>query len=251
MHSKTLTSERHPVIIPSEFRRPAFTKFGDSLSSAWSISANLGDDGHTVRQSCDPSVPFRFPISFFGQTNRWQLVANARYLLCAAKHPFLALGKEFLNTISGYPSVRFPTGSGRWTGCLRLNFMPSHARDETSTSSTPTLQHRSRNTSKIGPSFSFIAPSPSGVVNALHGLDRIGDKLCELIETSAGSVGDWETDTRSFDGLYREACGWNQGLYEFFNVLWVKWVEGVHIAKRLGGFRKTFGKVRRGIRRKL
>jgi hypothetical protein len=131
MHSKTLTSERHPVIIPSEFRRPAFTKFGDSLSSAWSISANLGDDGHTVRQSCDPSVPFRFPISFFGQTNRWQLVANARYLLCAAKHPFLALGKEFLNTISGYPSVRFPTGSGRWTGCLRLNFMPSHARDET------------------------------------------------------------------------------------------------------------------------
>jgi hypothetical protein len=75
-------------------------------------------------------------------------------------------------------------------------------------------------------------------VNALHGLDRIGDKLCEPIETSAGSVGDWETDTRSFDGLYREDCGWNQRLYEFFNVLWVKWVEGVAYCKAIGRVQK-------------
>jgi len=236
-YSKTLTSERYPVSIPSQFRRPAFTKFGDDLPPEWSMSANLGEDVHAVRHSCDPSQPFRFPIPILEEPNRRQPVINARYLHCITKHAFLKLGKEFLNTTSGCPSVQLLTTSGRWAGCLRLNFIPSHARDETSTPSTPTLKHRSRDTSKALPSFAFTTPSPSEVAGALFDPDRIENELCELIEISAGSVENWEIDARSFDEWYQD-CVWVKGLYEFVNVLWVTRVEGVAYRKALGRIRK-------------
>jgi hypothetical protein len=102
----------------------------------------------------------------------------------------------------------------------------------------PTLKHRSRNTSKALPSFSFTTLSPSEVADALYDPDRVGHELCELIEISAGSVEDWEIDARSFDEWYQEDCSWSQGLYEFVNVLWVKWVEGVAYRKALGRVRK-------------
>jgi hypothetical protein len=236
--SKTLESERYPINIPSQFRRPAFTQSGDSLPAGWSMSADLGEDGQAVRHSCDPSTPFRYPIPILDETTRRQPVINARYLHCTTKHAFLALGKEFLNTTSGCPSLQLLTVSGQWAGCLRLNFIPSHARDETSQSSTPTLKHRSRDTSKALPSFSFTTPLPSEVADALYDPDRMRDESCELIEISAGSVENWEIDARSFDEWYQEDCGWSQGLYEFVNVLWITRMKGVAYRKALGRVRK-------------
>jgi hypothetical protein len=188
--SKTLTSERYPIIIPAQFRGPAFTKSGDSLPPAWAMSANLGEDVHAVCHACDQSVPFRFPIPILDDTIRRQPVIKARYLHCITKHTFLVIGEEFRNTTSGCPSVKLLTASGHWAGCLRLNFIPSHARDETSTSSVPALKHQPRDTSKALPSFSFTTPSPSEVADALYDPDRIGKELCELNEVSAGSVED-------------------------------------------------------------
>lgn len=237
-YSKTLTSERSLITMPLQFRRPAFTKPGDSLPPGWTLSTSLGEDGNAVRHSCDPSVPFRFPIPILDQTSRRQPVVNARFLHCITKHAFLTLGKEFLNTTSGCPSIQLLTDSGRWAGCLRLNFIPSHARDETSTSSAPALKHRSRDTSKALPSFSFTTPLHTEVADALYDPARMGDELCELIEISAGSVEDWEIDARNFDEWYQEDCGWKQGLYEFVNVLWVRRVEGVAYRKALGRVRK-------------
>lgn len=237
-YSKTLTSERYPIDIPSQFRRPVFTRSGDNLPPEWSISANLGEDCQLVRHSCDPSVSFRFPIPILDGTDGRQLVISARYLPCTTKHAFLAIGKEFLNITSGCPSVQLLTSSGGWAGCLRLNFIPLHARDETSTSSTPALKHRSRDTSKALPSFAFTTPSPSEVVDALFDPDQTENELCELIEISAGSVENWEIDARSFDEWYQEDCDWSQGLYEFVNVLWVSRVEGVAYRKALGRVRK-------------
>jgi len=236
-YSRTLTSEKYPVNIPSQFRRPAFTTSGDNLPPEWSMSADLGEDGQAVRHSCDPSVSFRYPIPILDKTDRRQPVINARYLHCITRHAFLLLGKEFLNTTSGCPSVQLLTMSGRWAGCLRLNFIPSHARDETSSTSTPTLKHRSRDASKALPSFAFTTPSPSEVADALFDPDRIQNELCELIEISAGSVENWEIDARSLDEWYQD-YGWIDGLYEFVNVLWVTRVEGIAYRKALGRIRK-------------
>ena len=210
---------------------------GEGLPPEWSISANLGEDGQAVKHSCDPSASFRYPISILDQKDRRQPVTNARYLHCTTRHAFLALGKEFLNTSSGCPSVQLLTTSGRWAGCLRLNFIPSHARDETSSTSTPTLKHRSRDASKALPSFAFTTPSPSEVADALFDPDRIQNELCELIEISAGSVENWEIDARSLDEWYQD-YGWIDGLYEFVNVLWVTRVEGIAYRKALGRIRK-------------
>lgn len=59
---------------------------------------------------------------------------------------------------------------------------------------------------------------------------------CELIELSAGSVQNQSIEKISIDEWDRPHCPRLQGLYEFYNVMWIKRKEGV-------GYRKAVGRV--------
>ena len=67
--------------------------------------------------------------------------------------------------------------------------------------------------------------------------------LCELVEISAGSVEDQPIEETSFDEWNRPGCPRREGLYEFVNVIWIEWVDGV-------AYRKALGRVRKKIWRK-
>jgi len=45
---------------------------------------------------------------------------------------------------------------------------------------------------------------------------------CELIEISSGEVYNQKTEAVSFDEWYRPGCPRNEGVYEFYNVLWIE-----------------------------
>ncbi|CAI6341255.1 unnamed protein product [Periconia digitata] len=62
----------------------------------------------------------------------------------------------------------------------------------------------------------------------------------QLVEISAGSVRDQDIEEQSFDEWQQEGCPRRDGIYEFVNVLWVDWKEGV-------AYRKVLGRVEKGV----
>jgi hypothetical protein len=57
---------------------------------------------------------------------------------------------------------------------------------------------------------------------------------CSLIELSFGSVHSQATEGVSFDEWNRPDCPRKDGVYEFYDVLWVKKIGGVSYRKALG-----------------
>ena len=62
---------------------------------------------------------------------------------------------------------------------------------------------------------------------------------CEVVEISAGEVQDQDVEMKSFDEWHHHQCPRRKGLYEFYNVLWVEWVDGVAYRKCLGRVEKS------------
>jgi hypothetical protein len=200
VYMESLTSERQAIVLPPQFARPSFAKVGDSMPPGWAISAE--NRGGVVYRSCDPTAPFRFPIPVVGVEAPCQPVVSARYLHCKTRRAFLILGKEFKSKASNCPAVQLTAPSGRWAGILRLNCFPYECKD------------------------------------LLEEHYREEEGRCELIEISAGSVEDRSVDAPSFDEWDEPECGRSDGLYEFINVLWIEWVEGIAYRKALGRVKK-------------
>ncbi|KAF2259901.1 HET-domain-containing protein [Lojkania enalia] len=62
----------------------------------------------------------------------------------------------------------------------------------------------------------------------------------ELVEISAGSVDNQNIEKQSIDEWHRPQCPRHSGLYEFYNVLWVEWIDRV-------AYRKALGRVEKGV----
>lgn len=64
-------------------------------------------------------------------------------------------------------------------------------------------------------------------------------KRVELVEISAGSTTNQAMGEESFDEWNSPECPRHTGVYEFYNVLWVEWEEGVAYRKALGRVEKS------------
>ena len=58
-------------------------------------------------------------------------------------------------------------------------------------------------------------------------------------EISAGSVKNSEIEKKTFDEWDQPQCPIRDGDYEFYNVLWIEWVDGIAYRKALGRVEKT------------
>lgn len=63
--------------------------------------------------------------------------------------------------------------------------------------------------------------------------------ILELVEISAGSVENKEPEKVCFDEWDRAHCPRHYGTYEFYNVLWIEWTNGVAFRKALGRVEKS------------
>ncbi|KAN0117711.1 HET domain containing protein [Hyaloscypha variabilis] len=76
-------------------------------------------------------------------------------------------------------------------------------------------------------------------ISFLSNFEGEGSK-CSLVELSSGSVYDQKTEAVSFDEWYRPECPRYDGVYEFYNVLWVE--DGGRVV-----YRKALGRVMKSI----
>jgi hypothetical protein len=75
--------------------------------------------------------------------------------------------------------------------------------------------------------------------NQLEENSILKGEVCDLLEISAGSVRDQESDAVSFDEWFLEECPRRSGHYDFINVLWVEWTAGIAYRKAAGRVGKT------------
>ena len=206
-YSISRTSPHKEIYIHAQFLHPVFNPTSEPLPHGWSSRADPSrSDQVLYYHSSDPSHPFRYPIPIRDQHIAHIPPISARYLHCTTAHAFLKLGSAYQSIASDCPAVELMAEDGRWAGVLRLNCMP----------------------------WDFAV-----LIEEVKTKNR---GLVELIEISAGSVDSPTLEEKSFDEWNREGCPRQKGPYEFFNVLWVEWVDRVAYRKTLEGLRKTFGK---------
>ncbi|KAF2252022.1 HET-domain-containing protein [Trematosphaeria pertusa] len=204
-YSLDRTSARKEVQIRSEFARPIFGNTLAPLPSGWSAVANPnGPDRVLFHHHCDPSHPFRYPIPIRNQYLAHIPPISARFLHCTTRHALLKAGPTYQTLASSCPAIELLSEEERWVGVLRLNCIPSDFED---------------------------------LIEAIR--TEHGGRL-ELIEISAGAVENQPIEEKSFDEWNREGCPRHKGLYEFINVLWIEWVDGI-------AYRKALGRVEKGV----
>jgi hypothetical protein len=79
------------------------------------------------------------------------------------------------------------------------------------------------------------------VEDTIERADERSGQLVEVIEISAGSVKDREAEKQSFDEWEWGGClesRLSRKVYEFYNVLWISWEDGVAYRKALGRVEK-------------
>ncbi|KAH7378694.1 heterokaryon incompatibility protein-domain-containing protein [Pyrenochaeta sp. MPI-SDFR-AT-0127] len=172
----------------------------DHESDALPTGWSKSDQGQYYHVRC-LDEPFRYPIPIRDPYIAHTPPISARYLHCVTKRATLTTGGTFTSSASQCTVIDlFIPTSGAWAGVLRLNQTMEDA----------------------------------------NGLLPCQDM--ELIEISMGRVENNAAEQRSFDEWMRGSWpdGEGEGTYEFYNVLWIEWIEGV-------AYRKACGRVERGV----
>ncbi|KAF2831531.1 HET-domain-containing protein [Ophiobolus disseminans] len=206
-YSDNLTSKRQMVKVARECAQPDFTMPRKNLVQGWSY-ASTADGKHPklVLHSSGPTQPFRYPIPICDPQSSPQPVVSARYLHCVTNRGFLKLGKTISrrsNRSTRCPAVELRSTFSKWAGVLRLS-----------------CRHED-------------------VYEIVKRQNRHDRGLVELIEISAGSVKNQDIEEVSFDEWNIASCPRHNGLYEFVNVLWIEWRDGVAYRRALGRVKKS------------
>jgi hypothetical protein len=134
---------------------------------------------------------------------------RSRYLFTVTRRTHLQTGEIFHSRTSRCASVDL-LYDGKWAGVLRLNSRPEGAEQVLLDSLGPITND-------------IVADCPPTHVRPV-----------ELVEISAGSVEYLDSERKSFDEWYRPGFPGQEGLYEFYNVMWVERNNGIVYRKALG-----------------
>ena len=159
-------------------------------------------NGRLFYHASAPSQPFRYIIPIRDKYKAHIPPYIAHYLNGVTRHAFFRLGRPYKTTASSCPAADLLMQDGSWAGVLRLNITIADA-------DTYTAAYRDKE-----------------------------ETLVEVIEISAGEVYNQPIEEKSFDEWNKEGCPRHQGLYEFVNVIWVKWQGQVAYREALGRVKK-------------
>lgn len=202
-YSTQLNDSPHAIKSFPEFSQPAQRKY-PGLPPNW--SSEESDTSSIQKQifyhTCAPSQPFRYPIPIRDQYKAHIPPVIAYYLKGVTHHAFFKFGRPYKTTASSCPAVDLLLPDESWAGVLRLNVTSADADDYTA-------MYRNNQENRV-----------------------------ELIEISAGEVHNQPIEEKSFDEWNKEECPRHQGLYEFVNVVWIKWEGNIVYREALGRVKK-------------
>ncbi|OHE94399.1 hypothetical protein CORC01_10327 [Colletotrichum orchidophilum] len=139
---------------------------------------------------------FPIPLAAMTTTPGSPPPCQPAYLQCLTRRGFIQISKLFQNRRTlQCMCATLCDPDGRWAGVLRLNASSSNSAE-------------------------------------FHGA-AVGE-TCELMEVSAGSVENQRGGDVSVDEWEDAECPRHTGTYDFVNVLWIEWVNGVAYRKALG-----------------
>lgn len=200
-HSETLSGKRTPI--SSSWKRD-IDKFSRDesleLPAEWTRHHSEKDGVVYFKHESDPQQEFMYPIPLRLPQDAYQAPIRAAFLHCHTRRTHLRFG--FLRTnvsTSHCDYVDLVDDQKHWVGILRLN----------------------------------------EAISMYAVRQYLSAESCELIELSSGSVRNQQMEEVSFDEWDLPDCPRHGGLYEFYNVMWIEWEEGV-------AYRKAVGRVEKG-----
>ncbi|KAK3393300.1 hypothetical protein B0H63DRAFT_457924 [Podospora didyma] len=204
------TGTKHPIGTTARGHRYRETcsDITKALPEGWTRHICEESGREFFRHKCDPLQEFWYPIPLLCRDENQPIVAQpniyAKHLWCKTRRAVVRTGEAFTNTTTGVDCLcaDLVDDDGAWVGVLRY---PS------------------------GPSEEML---PVGHLP--------WSRLEELIELSAGSVLDQETEAVSFDEWFRPGCPRQvHGSYEFYNVMALWHEAGVGYRSAVGRVEKT------------
>lgn len=204
--NKMSTIKIPPALAHPDFDLEAMNR--DDLPQGWSMERDASLDLQCFHD-CDDEQPFRYPIPIRDQYKAHIPPVTVSHLHTTTHRAFFRMGATYNSTASNCPAVDLLDSAGKWCGVLRLN--------------------RSLRAVDVQAFLDNEVGKHNGMV--------------ELIEISAGEVLNQSIEEKSFDEWNREECPRHKGLYEFINVLWIQWENGV-------AYREALGRVTKDVWRK-
>ncbi|KAK3319540.1 heterokaryon incompatibility protein-domain-containing protein [Cercophora scortea] len=200
-HSRTVGGERAPVrVVADEFRR---RDWGEVLPAGWKeVLDEKGHGGYFVYDTL-PGCEFRYPIPL--STGRGHAF-RSRYLHCRTRHAHFRVSPKPFRSFAGRCAVVALEGpDGCFAGCLRLNDLEQDVRG------------------------SIGAEERYHLIELSSGSVGLGNRADDLPDHPLADV----FDEWSLPGWVRK-----DGLYEFYNVMWVEWRDGVAFRLAVGRVEK-------------
>lgn len=200
--STDLRSPRRKIVTSFQLYCGTATPEGDhhsQLPDGWTRDVCAETGKVFFKHKSVPDQEFWYPIPLRGPDVDPPSISNPTFLHCRTRRAFLRFGEIFEPESSLCPVANLIDSDGNWAGVLRLNFQPTIFQKD-----------------------------------AISQEDAIG---IPLIELSRGSVRDQSIEEAFFDEWnhpYRRRKTANEGLYEFYNVLWIASDGYISYRKALG-----------------
>ncbi|OAL44746.1 hypothetical protein IQ07DRAFT_521481 [Pyrenochaeta sp. DS3sAY3a] len=199
-YSETLSGKRTPI--SSSWKRDIdkFTRDESlELPAEWTRPHSENDGVVYFKHESDPEQEFMYPIPLRLPEDTYQAPIRAAFLHCNTRRTHLQFGYSRPNVSTSHCLyVDLVDDQEHWVGILRLN-----------------------------------KAIPVYAETEYHYAES-----CELIELSSGSVQNQQIEEVSFDEWDLPDCPRHGGLYEFYNVMWIEWGEGVAYRKAVGRVEK-------------
>jgi hypothetical protein len=203
-HSSTVSSTRYPIqAVAAEYKKRYYHKLDAELLEGWSRHACEEAGKFYYSQDTLPGFEFWYPIPILDGASVPGRASRSRYIHCTTRRADLTLKLgTFRSACTASAAGPLEDGDGNVVGCLRLN-------------------------------------------STVQGNRGVPPCVCQLIELSAGSVILdpsqellYQVDADIFDEWHLP--GWTQrdGLYEFYNVMWIEWEGDIAYRQAVGRVQK-------------
>ena len=224
----------------------------------------------TYCHPCAPGKGFAYPIPILEPSADPVTPMYASFLHGQTRRGYLQSGETYTSIASQCDAVELLTASGAWAGVLRLCHPRSEDRLAGDASAiVPEIQDRSssggstehehlgstimRPLNYFDASSYYLMNPPQSETARTRGTvyprtrhragpdptERLAASQFELVEISAGSVENKDSEKVCFDEWERARCPRHSGKYEFYNVLWVEWIGQVAYRKAVGRVEKS------------
>ncbi|KAF2030344.1 HET-domain-containing protein [Setomelanomma holmii] len=211
-HSATVDGHRTSIVSTSETKEsPDDASIIEQLPPGWSQKWCEVLERLYFTHESDPDQDFWRPVPINSKDEGHRpddYDSRSRFLRCTTRRGYLRSGCAIRQGHVQCRAINLCDEDDTWAGATRLNLADTY-----------------------DPSWTFR--KQFGVIPE-DGKVGSSEPLLELIELSRGKVRDQVTERVSFDEWDEPECPRHSGLYKFYNVMWVRWENGIAYRRAVG-----------------